>query len=173
MMDGRIWVTSQAGRGSTFHFTARFATGRREPAQAQEARPPQPPQERGLRVLLVEDNLVNRILATELLQKRGHETRTADNGQEALELLRRESFDLVLMDVRMPVMDGLEATRRIRNGEAGDPRVPIVALTAHALTGDQERLLAAGMSDYLAKPFNLEDLDRVLARTVQAGPRTD
>jgi CheY-like chemotaxis protein len=83
--------------------------------------------------------------------------------------LKQEKFDLVLMDIRMPVMDGEDATRRIRSGEAGDPGVPIVALTAHAIKGDRERILAMGMDDYLAKPIDMEEIDRVLGRIVAKG----
>jgi CheY-like chemotaxis protein len=89
-----------------------------------------------------------------------------EDGRGALEKLQRERFDMILMDVRMPVMDGIEATKRIRGGEvpAVDPKIPIVALTAHALPGDRERLLAGGMDDYISKPIGLDELDRVLDR---------
>ena len=106
-----------------------------------------------LRVLLAEDNAVNQVLARRLLEKRGHSVSIANNGQEALDALARESFDLVLMDIQMPGMDGIEATARIRERESFDSfRLPIVAMTAHAMKGDEERCLAAGMDAYVSKP---------------------
>lgn len=117
----------------------------------------------GLRVLLVEDNPVNQKLVVRLLEKRGHATTVAANGQEALDILARTSFDLVLMDVQMPVMDGIEATLMIRKLEEGTMHhQQVVALTAHAMKGDQERCLTAGMDGYLAKPIRPQELDQVL-----------
>jgi two-component system, sensor histidine kinase and response regulator len=122
-------------------------------------------QHHALHVLLAEDNTVNQRLATRLLEKRGHQVTVANNGQEAIVHLQRSSFDLVLMDVQMPLVDGLEATRMIRKQEeeTGIHR-PIVALTAHAVKGDQERCEAAGMDGYLAKPIRPEELDAVLQK---------
>ena len=96
---------------------------------------------------------------------------TAETGREALEKLARERFDLVFMDVKMPEMDGLEAVGRLRRAEAaeGRPRTPVIALTAHALVGDRERCLAAGMDDYLSKPLSLEEFDRTLAKFMNSG----
>lgn len=116
-----------------------------------------------LNVLLAEDNTVNQRLASRLLEKRGHRVTIANNGQEALNLLERTSYDLVLMDVQMPLVDGLEATRLIRDREKGMSRhQPIVALTAHAVKGDEERCREAGMDGYLAKPIRPQELDAVL-----------
>jgi two-component system, sensor histidine kinase len=117
----------------------------------------------GLRVLLVEDNAVNRYTITRTLHKLGHVCVEAVNGQQGLETLQRETFDCVLMDIQMPVLDGITATQRIRAME--DPRLrntPIVALTAHAMHGDRERFLDAGVDHYLSKPVRVEDLARVL-----------
>jgi CheY-like chemotaxis protein/HPt (histidine-containing phosphotransfer) domain-containing protein len=115
--------------------------------------------------LLAEDNLVNQRLGVLLMEKQGHEVRVANNGREALAALNRETFDLVLMDVQMPEMDGFEATGAIRLREAGTGRhVPIIALTAHAMKGDRERCLAAGMDDYLTKPIRTPELHQALAR---------
>jgi CheY-like chemotaxis protein/HPt (histidine-containing phosphotransfer) domain-containing protein len=120
-------------------------------------------------VLLAEDNPVNQLLAVKLLEKQGHEVRVADNGLQALEAWRGGGFDFILMDMMMPEMDGLEATRRIRAEEAsrGGGRVPIVAMTANAMTGDRERCLAAGMDGYVSKPVKPEtlyqEIDRVMA----------
>lgn len=114
-------------------------------------------------VLLAEDNAVNRKVGVAMLQRAGHEVAVADNGKEAVELARRQSFDLILMDIQMPEMDGLEATQMIRRQELGTGRhVPIIAITAHALTGDSERFLAAGMDAYIAKPFQPQELFEVL-----------
>jgi CheY-like chemotaxis protein len=122
-----------------------------------------------LNVLLAEDNNVNQRLATRLLQKRGHRVTIANNGQEAIAHLEKTSFDLVLMDVQMPHVDGLEATRIIRKREqVTGMHQPIVALTAHAVKGDQERCEAAGMDGYLAKPIRPEQLDAVLRQYMPA-----
>jgi PAS domain S-box-containing protein len=118
-----------------------------------------------LRVLLAEDNSINQKLAVRLLEKQGHSVRVAGNGMEALAALDRDSFDVVLMDVQMPEMGGFEATAAVRKREAGaEGRLPIIALTAHALKGDRERCLEAGMDDYLTKPLHPDELVRVLAR---------
>jgi two-component system sensor histidine kinase/response regulator len=122
--------------------------------------------EDSMTVLLAEDNSVNRKLATRLLEKRGHRVIVAQNGREAIDALAKEPVDLVLMDVQMPVMDGLEATSAIRaNEKQTGEHVPIIALTAHAMRGDQERCREAGADDYLSKPIRnsefLAALDRV------------
>ncbi len=119
---------------------------------------------------MAEDNPLNRLFAKELLEHMGHLVTLAADGEEALSALSKEKFDLVLMDVQMPKMGGEEATKRIRAGLVeGCPRdVPIIALTAHAIEGDRERFMAAGMDDYLSKPFDPEALDAVLRR-VAAG----
>ena len=116
-----------------------------------------------MRVLLAEDNPVNQRLASRLLEKRGHSVLVVANGLEALEAVEKERFDLVFMDVQMPVMDGFEATTAIRKREgAGGIRLPIVALTAHAMKGDREKCLAGGMDGYLSKPIRPQELDEVL-----------
>ena len=129
-----------------------------------------------LRVLVVEDNAVNQRLATRLLEKRGHRVTVTANGREAVESVEKHTYDLILMDVQMPEMDGLEATAVIREREKHKgARIPIIALTAHAMKGDRERCLAAGMDGYLTKPIRSQELDEVLetylarrAATVQA-----
>jgi two-component system, sensor histidine kinase and response regulator len=115
------------------------------------------------RILLAEDNAVNQRLVVRLLEKRGHHVVVAGNGREALEVLGKESFDLVLMDVQMPEMDGMEATTAIREKEKGSGfHQRIIALTAHAMKGDRERCLAAGMDGYLTKPIRTPELDQIL-----------
>ena len=119
-------------------------------------------------MLLAEDNPVNQRLASWLLEKRGHSVVVAANGLEALEMIEKESFDLVFMDVQMPVMDGFEATAAIRKKEASSAvRLPIVALTAHAMKGDREKCLAAGMDGYLTKPIRPQELDEILRSYVE------
>ncbi len=173
MMGGDIWVESAPGQGSCFYFTALFDKADTVGTVGKLAKPKEKAWPKaaaelapGLRILLAEDNEINRLVAVDLLQAKGHQVKAVENGEQALAALRRETFDLVLMDVRMPVMDGEEATRAIREGQAGDPEIPIVALTAHALTGDRERFLAAGMDDYISKPFDPDELERTIARVL-------
>jgi PAS domain S-box-containing protein len=116
-----------------------------------------------MRVLLVEDHAINQKLAMVLIERDGHLVQVANNGQEALDLLAQHSFDLVLMDMMMPVMDGLEATQRLRANEQGK-RMPVVAMTANAMQSDRERCLAAGMDDFISKPIEFAELRRVLDR---------
>jgi two-component system sensor histidine kinase/response regulator len=125
------------------------------------------PDTKKLRILVAEDNPVNRLVAVKTLKKAGHSVEVVVNGQEAVEILDRETFDLVLMDVQMPVMDGFEATALIREKEKrGNRRQPIVAMTAHAMKGDRERCLAAGMDEYVSKPLCVEEIFDVIARLV-------
>jgi two-component system, sensor histidine kinase and response regulator len=133
---------------------------------------PLPPERRrGFRILLAEDNLVNRLLAVRLLEKRGHHVQVAGNGREVLEKLETAEFDLVLMDVQMPVMGGFEATAAIREMEKGTGRhIPIIALTAHAVTGDRERCVAAGMDGYVAKPIHPEELFEQIEALIPLAP---
>jgi CheY-like chemotaxis protein len=140
------------------------AGGRKEPPR-NEARPSAGG--RRLRVLVAEDNAVNQQVAVGMLERAGHEAAVAGNGREVLALLEKEAFDVVLMDVQMPELDGLETTAAIRERErATGAHLPIVALTAHAMRGDAERCLAAGMDAYLAKPLQPRDLASAIASAV-------
>jgi len=120
-----------------------------------------------LRILLAEDSVVNQRLAVAILEKHGHGVTVAGDGQAALELLRDGAFDLVLMDVEMPNLDGLEATAAIRQRERdGGGHVPVIAMTAHAMKGDRERCLEAGMDDYVSKPIRAADLFQKIAEVL-------
>jgi signal transduction histidine kinase/ActR/RegA family two-component response regulator len=158
------WLDDETGTrvgGTAFHFTAHVGVGS-EPARPADTVDRQTT--RPLRVLVAEDNPVNQLLATRLLQKLGHAVVTASNGREAVDCLELITPDIILMDVQMPEMDGFEATAAIRAREAATGRrTPIIALTAHALQGYREECVRAGMDDYLTKPIRIDDLARALA----------
>lgn len=163
MMGGSIWAESEPGKGSVFSFEAEF--GRVEPVPRDETPAPQDQDSTpALNILLAEDNQVNSLFATCVLESWGHQVTAVEDGRQAIEKLKDGGFDLVLMDVLMPEMGGEEATALIRSGQTCDPHVPIVALTAYALRGDRERLLAAGMDDYISKPIDAEEFRQVVMR---------
>jgi two-component system CheB/CheR fusion protein len=166
LMGGEIQVESQVGKGSTFLFTAVFESAQEGTRPETAAQPAAPRRAGNLSILLAEDDAVNRVFLIKLLKDRGHQVEVAENGREALEKLKAGFFDLVLMDERMPEMDGSETVRAIRQGDAGPDKagVMVVALTAQALSGDRERFLDAGMDDYLTKPVDFDAFDRVLER---------
>ena len=162
-----IWVESELGQGSSFHFTLTLGCPRAAPA-ALPASAPAAAQvgasQRQLTVLLVEDHPVNQLLASTLLKKWGHEVVLAENGRVAVDLFPTRDWDIVLMDMQMPVMNGLEAAALIRSGEPAGRRVPIIAVTANAMESDREATRAAGMDDHLSKPFNSAALAEILSR---------
>jgi two-component system, sensor histidine kinase and response regulator len=184
LMGGRIWVESELGLGSAFHFTVRFGRQSRlappRGGTCPDARPELPSSSgvalgtvatseatflaaspsasaRSLRILLAEDHVINQKVATRMLQKQGHSVTIAADGRQALNERSKSKFDLVLMDLHMPEMDGFEAVSAIRMDELGaGRRLPIIALTAHAMIGDRERCLAAGFDGYVSKPIRSE-----------------
>ncbi|GFK92462.1 Autoinducer 2 sensor kinase/phosphatase LuxQ [Fundidesulfovibrio magnetotacticus] len=173
LMEGEVTVESEPGRGTRVRFEIPVLAAPPEAPGASAARPESEggadAPARSLDVLLVDDEPVNRRVMQNLLEKRGHRVVLAETGLQALEQLARRPFDCVLMDVQMPGMDGLAATRAIRANErqAWDASVSVIALTAHAMAGDRERFLAEGMDDYLSKPVELEALDQVLGRVAR------
>jgi hypothetical protein len=170
MMGGDISVESSPGHGSCFRFTIRVDVPReqsRQPSgdEGRASAPAEKPDLPALRVLLAEDNPVNRQLAVKILEKRGHRVTATGDGREALAALAKEPFDVILMDVQMPVMTGYEATETIRRLELGTGRhIPIIALTAHAMKGDRELCMASGMDSYVSKPLRTADLLEALER---------
>jgi two-component system, sensor histidine kinase and response regulator len=153
LMDGNIWAESRPGQGSEFHFTVQLPLAKEPLPETRAPRVPTAATSR-LRILLVEDNRANQKLASYILQDRGHIVDIANDGREAVAVARENRHDVILMDVQMPGMDGIEATKAIRVLEAGQRRVPIIAMTAHAMQGDREHCLAAGMDGYLSKPID-------------------
>ncbi len=178
LMRGEIQVESEPGKGSVFSFfvTLRAASG--EEAGMCESGEESPPTEEAksperLRILVAEDCPANRVLVAELLTSGGHQVVTAENGLEALRLLGAERFDMVLMDVEMPGLDGLETTARIRREAPNGASIPVIALTAHIFTNDREKCLAAGMNDFITKPVSAAGLFATIARHSGRGEAKD
>ncbi|QGY40297.1 PAS domain S-box protein [Pseudodesulfovibrio cashew] len=164
LMGGSMAVESDEGAGTVFYVSIPFLLGEPLPLTASAVR--REPRGRGLpcHLLLAEDERVNRLVTRRLLEKAGHSVTTVENGQKALEALEKDRFDAVLMDIQMPVMDGMEAMRAIRRGEAGEENrdIPVIAVTAYAMVGDREKFLEAGMDGYVVKPIELEALEAYL-----------
>ncbi|MBU1700592.1 MAG: response regulator [Candidatus Eisenbacteria bacterium] len=181
MMKGSISVKSEVGQGSTFQFNACFGPGQSvkkenlsleiseysaySPKKYQET---QPQESNSLDILLVEDIVVNQMVASAMLKRAGHSTKIAENGAVALDKLASGEFDLILMDIQMPVMNGFEATSIIRHSDSWYRDIPIIAVTAHTLEEDQKRCLESGMNGYIAKPINNNDLKNVIASVMHA-----
>ena len=163
LMNGMVCVESEVGRGSTFSCSLEcgLPSGPWDESMIPSPLPPVPSV--ALRILVAEDDHINRMTLALILEHLGHVPDLAENGGMALEMLAAKPFDCVIMDVRMPGMDGLEATRTLRASQCPNARIPVVALTAHAMEGDRERFLAEGMNAYLPKPVDQKDLDRLLS----------
>ncbi len=172
LMGGHIAVETQKGVGTAIHFSLSFPLPEAE-EELEAANEPHAVATSPLRVLVVEDDMVNRLSLTRLLEKHSIAVDAVGDGRQALELLRSTDFSVVLMDIQMPVMDGLEAATAIRNGETGEQNVniPIVALTAYATEKDRQRFLQAGMNDYLSKPVEVDDVLRIVLRNASQ-PKT-
>ncbi len=166
-MGGNISIESELGEGTTVHFCVTFSVD--EPMPGLEVSSFTPSRSMHLKILLAEDEDVNRIATTKLLERKDHTVKAVKDGYEAVAQLKAGDFDLILMDVQMPVMDGVEATKAIRRGDAGlqNQGIPIVAMTAYAMGGDREKFLAAGMNDYIAKPVDLNQLEGLLQMICQ------
>jgi len=167
-MGGQLELESEPGRGSTFWFDLRVPkcpAGTVSAAQAAtpSSSPPAVPPGR-YRILLAEDNPVNQTIAMRILTKAGFEAHAVENGRQALDALAHGRYDLVLMDVQMPEMDGFEATAQIRQLEGALRHIPVIAMTANAMSGDREKCLAAGMDDYISKPVHGQQLCELVLR---------
>ena len=176
LMGGSVGMESEKGQGSRFWFTVRLSYPAKQTADRsnENSGVEQFPQDTGRkynpRVLVVEDNSTNQRVATLLLERMGYSAHVAANGLEAVDAVRKFSYDLILMDCLMPEMDGYMATKSIREMEADGPRIPIIALTANALSDNREKCLAAGMDDYLTKPLRVDVLSAKLAQWTRARP---
>ena len=174
LMGGTMTVESAgAGHGSTFRFSivAQQASRPQTATASKIAIDPHMAERHPLRILLAEDNVVNQKLALRLLQQMGYRADLASNGIEAIQCVTRQTYDVVLMDVQMPEMDGLEATRRIVQRWPATQRPRIVAMTANAMQGDREACLAAGMDDYVTKPIRVDALVAALQACSPLGGR--
>ncbi|MCP4572703.1 MAG: response regulator [bacterium] len=168
LMGGKVSATSEPGVGSNFLMEAMLPESTAPtlaPVEVELVKEPVAPRDHA-RVLLVEDNLVNQKVAMRFLAKLGHEVEVANDGEEGYAMAVAGTYDLVLMDCQMPVLDGYEATRKLRNAAGAAADVPVVALTAHAMVGDRQKCLAAGMNDYLTKPLKMATLTACIEKWV-------
>ncbi len=172
LMGGQIGVDSEKGKGSTFYFSLKFRIGsnieRKENALLQLSSV-----KRQLNILLAEDDRINQKVILKILKMRGHMVDLANNGKEVLKLYEKDKYDVILMDIQMPEMNGLEATKEIRKKEENGRHIPIIALSAYALKGDRERFLALGMDEYISKPIDMNELFYTIESTTQLQEKFD
>jgi signal transduction histidine kinase/FixJ family two-component response regulator len=169
LMGGQIGVLSKSGQGSTFWFELPFGRAAATATVGKGTPDRKPRQRRGLRILVAEDTPANQIVARAMLEKLGHRVQLVADGTEAVAAAHSGTFDLILMDVQMPAMDGYEATRRIRKLDGPSASLPIIALTAFAQVSDREKAIAAGMTDHISKPIRVDELDAAIERNLPAG----
>ncbi|MCT8977588.1 response regulator [Clostridium sp. CX1] len=169
LMGGKIEVKSKKDVGTTFTFSIALVKGKRfNSINIVDRNSGTGKKKRKLSILVVEDDKASQMVMYNLLKKYGHTCDVANNGQEAVEMAQNKKYDLVLMDIQMPIMDGIQATKLIRKSEENkDKHIPIIALTAYALKGDREKLIDAGMDDYISKPFNVEELLKTVYNMVK------
>ncbi|HVX51306.1 MAG TPA: response regulator, partial [Chitinophagaceae bacterium] len=166
---GRIWIDSQLNIGSTFHVELPFKTYKHSTEMSQKTEKQSRIINKKVKVLLAEDNDINQLLANKILQHFGFEAKTANNGNEAIQLLLQDDFDVVLMDIQMPVKNGIEAAAEIRAmADAKKRNIPIIALTANALKGEEQKYFAVGMNGYLTKPFKEKELYEAISGILPA-----
>ena len=177
-MNGKLWIESELGQGTKVHVSFSLQLAPEQPVglPVQEVPPLNwldQPGEKQVSILLADDNQINLMVAGSMLQKLGYDATRVENGKQVLAMLQTRHFDLILMDMLMPEMDGLDATRIIRDQEIGTQcHMPIIALTASALKEDRQRCLDAGMDDYISKPFHRWELDACIQALLHRSSRT-
>ena len=165
LMGGRIEVESEKGKGSSFYFSLKFKVGEKEENANCIPKAAEPLKQ--LKILLVEDDFVNQKVISKMLLEKGHAIDTANNGLEALDLFEQNKYDVILMDIQMPKMNGVETISRLKEKESTTNHTPVIALTAYALQGDRERFLALGFDGYVAKPIQMSELFYTIDRIAE------
>ncbi len=165
IMGGTMWVESEKGKGSAFYFTAKFKIGENSYLEPKRSISTQKSNEKS-NILIVEDDNINQMVISKMLKRKKYDIDTANNGLEAVDMCCNKKYDLILMDIQLPVLDGIEATKRIREDRNKD--TPIVALTAFALKGDRERFISMGMNEYISKPVDMNKLLEIVENLLKA-----
>lgn len=167
MMDGKIWVTSESGKGSKFHFTLKYKECKDVEKPLEVTEETKGPLNGEKHILLVEDDSVNQLVISKMLKEFGYKVTLASNGIEALDIVAKQGFDCILMDIQMPEMGGVEATMQIRDHEdKQNCHTPIIALTAYAISGDREKYLGYGMDEYISKPIHMKELEKKIQMVI-------